>query len=67
MLFRSWTQNSAFVEFGFQIPDYMNPVEDNAQFCAVWYNPTGLDMWNRARVESIAPRRSAWARQYLVR
>jgi hypothetical protein len=60
-----WSQSAAGSEMGFALSSYGNPMEDNAQFCATWYNPGGLTMWAKSAVTSNAPRRSAWAEKYL--
>lgn len=60
-----WAQNPAFAEMGFTLASYGNPMEDNAEFCQVWYNVGNLPMWARAEVARLAPRRAAWAQKYL--
>lgn len=60
-----WKQDPASAEMGFTLSSYGNPLEDNAQFCAVWYNPGNLSMWSRVEVARLAPKRVAWAQKYL--
>jgi hypothetical protein len=60
-----WRQDPGSAEMGFTLASYGNPMEDNAQFCAVWHNPGGLPMWSRAEVVRLAPKRAAWAQKYL--
>lgn len=60
-----WTQDPASAEMGFTLTSYGNPMEDNAQFCAVWYNPGDLPLWSRVDVARLAPKRVAWAQKHL--
>ena len=60
-----WQQDPALAEMGFSLSSYRNPMEDNAEFCAVWYNVTNESVWPRSQVVASAPRRSAWAQKYL--
>jgi hypothetical protein len=60
-----WSQDAAAAEMGFTLSSYGNPMEDNAEFCAIWYNVANVSMWSRAQVVSSAPKRAAWAQTYL--
>lgn len=56
-----WNKTSCEMELCRQA----NPVEDNAVFCAMWYNPGNSSRWSRPKLISNAPRRSAWAMKWL--
>jgi hypothetical protein len=60
-----WRQDPASAEMGFTLSSYGNPMEDNAEFCAIWQNLANLPMWSRSEVARLAPKRAAWAQKYL--
>jgi hypothetical protein len=43
--------------------DYPNPLEDNADYCAMWFDAT--NQFSEADMKRLAPKRYAWLRRWL--